>query len=156
MGKMMNKALNFMGFDAAEEYDEDDYYMESDGLQDHYEEPVMREEAFSTRRTSARSSRNVDQNTRQMKLVVMQPANFEEARDIANHLKAMKPIVMNLETLEKEVSRRIVDFLSGAVYALDGNIRKISNGIFLIAPNNVEIICDESGIKANGSFPWAN
>ena len=90
--------------------------------------------------------------TPQMKLVVMQPMNFDEARDIANHLKARKPIVMNLELVDKEVSCRIVDFLSGAVYALDGTIQKVSNGIFLIAPNNVGVFTDEGELSNNNRY----
>ena len=78
-----------------------------------------------------------------MKLVIMQPVSFEEARDIANHLKERKPIVINLENVDNPTSRRIVDFLSGAVYALDGSIKKVSNGIFLIAPYNVGVMDDE-------------
>lgn len=93
--------------------------------------------------------------TAQLKLVVMQPESFEEARDIANHLKSKKPVVMNLESVERDVQRRIVDFLSGAVFALDGNIQKVSNGIFLIAPYNVGIMGDfKDELKNKGIFPW--
>ncbi len=93
--------------------------------------------------------------TAQLKLVVMQPESFEEARDIANHLKTKKPVVMNLESVEKEVARRIVDFLSGAVFALDGNIQKVSNGIFLIAPYNVGIMGDfKDELRNKGIFSW--
>ena len=57
--------------------------------------------------------------------------------------------------MDKTVARRIVDFLSGAVYALDGDIQKVSNGIFVIAPNNVGILGDDlAGSK--GNFPWGN
>ncbi len=93
--------------------------------------------------------------TAQLNLVVMQPENFEDARDIANHLKNKKPVVMNLEFVEKEVSRRIVDFLSGAVYAVDGNIQKVSNGIFVITPYNVGIMGDfKDELASRGIFPW--
>lgn len=93
--------------------------------------------------------------TAQLKLVVMQPESFEEARDIAIHLKSKKPVVMNLESVDRDVQRRIVDFLSGAVYALDGNIQKVSNGIFLIAPYNVGIMGDfKDELRNKGIFPW--
>ena len=95
--------------------------------------------------------------TAQLKLVVMQPETFEDARDIANHLKSKKPVVMNLESVDRDVARRIVDFLSGAVFALDGNIQKVSNGIFLIAPYNVGIMGDfKDELKSKGIFPWSN
>jgi cell division inhibitor SepF len=64
---------------------------------------------------------------------------------------------MNLESVDREVARRIVDFLSGAVYALDGNIQKVSNGIFLIAPYNVGIMGDfKDELRNKGIFPWSN
>lgn len=93
--------------------------------------------------------------TARFNVVVLSPESFEEARDIADHLKAKKPCVINLEGLEKEVSRRIVDFLSGAVYAVDGNIQKVSAGIFLIAPYNVSIMGDfKDELRNKGVFPW--
>lgn len=95
--------------------------------------------------------------TAQLKLVVMQPETFDDARDIANHLKNKKPVVMNLEFVEKDIARRIVDFLSGAVYALDGNIQKVSNGIFIITPYNVGIMGDfKDELRNKGIFPWSN
>ena len=69
-------------------------------------------------------------------------------------LKSRKPIVVNLESVEKNVARRIIDFLSGAVYALDGDIQKVSNGIFIIAPNNVNIMSDVIKDEPK-AFPWS-
>ena len=93
--------------------------------------------------------------TAQLKLVVMQPENFDQARDIADHLKTKKPVVINLEGLERDVAKKIIDFLSGAVYALDGNIQKVSSGIFLIAPYNVGIMGDvKDELYKKVSFPW--
>jgi len=89
-----------------------------------------------------------------MRVVVIQPKSFDEAQDIADHLKERKPVIMNLEAVDTAVSRKIVDFLSGATYALDGNIQKITNGIFLVAPNNVGILDEE--ITGKGAFPWGN
>jgi len=94
--------------------------------------------------------------TAQLNLVVMQPESFEDARNIADHLKNKKPVVMNLEFVEKDISRKIVDFLSGAVYAVDGNIQKVSNGIFIITPYNVGIKGDiRDELTSKGIFPWA-
>lgn len=103
-----------------------------------------------------RSSRVVKlhNNPSQMRVVVIQPESFEEARDITNHLKSRKPIVVNLESVESGVARRIIDFLSGAVYALDGDIQKVSNRIFIIAPNNVDIMSDEIKGDMKNTFLW--
>lgn len=153
MSNFMNKMLNFVGFDTEDNYD-DDYYME----EQEQPEAEFDDEPVVERLASRRSSRVVklhDNPGQQMKVVVIQPESFEEARDITNHLKSKKPIVVNLESVEKEVARRIVDFLSGAVYALDGDIQKISNGIFLIVPNNVGIMGDDASVS-KGNFPWGN
>lgn len=80
--------------------------------------------------------------TAQLNVVVMQIESFDEAREIADHIKTKRPVVINLEKLDGAVARRVVDFLSGATYALDGNIQKISSGIFLVTPYNVGIMGD--------------
>jgi len=86
-------------------------------------------------------------------VVIVTPESFEEAQDIADNIKAKRPCVMNLELVDKAIARRIVDFLSGTVYAVDGNIQKVSNGIFLITPYNVNIMGDfRDELKHKGLF----
>ena len=93
--------------------------------------------------------------TTQLKVVVMQPENFEDAKGIADHLKTKKPVIINLENLDSDVARRVVDFLSGSVYGLDGNIQKVASGIFLIAPYNVSIMGDfKNELQSKGLFSW--
>ena len=87
------------------------------------------------------------------KVVVIQFLNFDDAKDAADHLKNRKPIVANLEKLDNETTRRVVDFLSGAVYGVGGKIQNVSNRIFLITPSNVEVTGNyRDGAKASG-FP---
>lgn len=93
--------------------------------------------------------------TTQLKVVVVSIEQFDEAREVADHLRSKKPVVINLEKLEKETARRVIDFISGAVYALGGSIQKVSGGIFLIAPYNVDIMSDvRDELKNTGIFPW--
>ena len=93
--------------------------------------------------------------TTQLKVVVVSIEEFDEAREVADHLRSKKPVVINLEKLEKETARRVIDFISGAVYALGGSIQKVSGGIFLIAPYNVDIMSDvRDELKNTGIFPW--
>lgn len=145
MSNFMNKMLNLVGFAGEEEYE--DEYMEE--VEDY--EPVILD-----RVSERRSSRVVKlhNNSAQMRVVVIQPESFEEARDITNHLKSKKPIVVNLESLEKVVAQKIIDFLSGAVYALDGDIQKISKGIFIVVPNNIDIMSDIIKDETKSAFPW--
>jgi cell division inhibitor SepF len=91
----------------------------------------------------------------QVKMVIFQPATFDQATEICDNLKSRKPVIVNLERLENEVAQRILDFLSGAVYGIDGNLHKISGGIFIAAPSNVDItehLKDE--IKDKMVFKW--
>ena len=93
--------------------------------------------------------------TTQLKVVVVSIEEFDEAREVADHLRSKKPVVINLEKLEKDVARRVIDFISGGVYALGGSIQKVSGGIFLIAPYNVDIMSDvRDELKNTGIFPW--
>ena len=147
MSNFVNKMLGFMGVGADEEY-EDTYEEE---VVDDYEPSMF--DRFSERRSSRVVK--LHNSSSQMRVVVIQPESFDEARDITNHLKSKKPIVVNLESVDKNVARRIIDFLSGAVYALDGDIQKVSNGIFIIAPNNVDIMSDVIKNEAKGAFPWS-
>lgn len=74
-----------------------------------------------------------------LKLIVIEPRGFEECKTLADNLRDKKPIIVKLEHLETEVAKKIFDFLSGAAYALDGKVSKISNNIFLFTPDNVSI-----------------
>lgn len=147
MGNFMNKMLNLVGFEAEDEF-EDTY--ENDRIEE-YEPSAF--DRFNERRSSRVVKLHNSPN--QMRVVVIQPESFEESRDITNHLKSRKPIVVNLESVEKNVARRIIDFLSGAVYALDGDIQKVSNGIFIIVPSNVDIMSDIIKSETKTAFPWS-
>lgn len=151
---IVNKMLNLIGFEAGDDY-EDELLENSEFTNSNN---IFESDESETLDVGGKRNKVVKiHTTAQLKLVVMQPESFEDARDIANHLKSKKPVVMNLESVEKDVARRIVDFLSGAVYALDGNIQKVSNGIFLIAPYNVGIMGDfKDELRSKGIFPWNN
>ena len=88
----------------------------------------------------------------QIKMQISKPTNFEQANDIIAQLKKKNSVVINLEYVSKEVGRRIVDVVSGAVEALDGNIEKVSNSIFVIAPYNYDIENQFSKEKVEGKF----
>ena len=78
-----------------------------------------------------------------MKLVVMRPERFEDAAAIADQMRRRSSIVLNLESTPRETARRLVDFLSGAAYALEGRIRRIAAGTYIITPANVDLTGDE-------------
>jgi cell division inhibitor SepF len=73
------------------------------------------------------------------KIVLCEPRNYEETQTIADHLRARKTVLINLQRLKSDQAMRIVDFLSGTVYALNGNISKIGSNIFVCTPDSVEV-----------------
>jgi cell division inhibitor SepF len=92
-------------------------------------------------------------DTNAFKLVLIEPKSFEECPKLVDSLKARKPIIINLEQLETGVARKIFDFLSGATYALNGNVQKVANNIFVFAPENVDIAGGQ-GMNDNTKFSY--
>lgn len=147
-GAIMNKVLDLFGVDTAEEeYDE-----EEDLYEQEEEEEQPENKMFWNRRNKVV---NMPQ-TEQIKMVISQPTTFEQSESICDLLKEKKSVIVNLEYVNKDVARRIVDVISGAVHALDGHIQKVSNSIFLIAPYNYEITNElaREEIKNKLSVSW--
>ena len=149
-GAIMNKVWDFFGIEAEEEeYDE----LENTGYD--YEE--NEEEEYEERRLFGRRNKVVNMpQVNQVRMVISQPTSFEQSEEICNYLKERKSVIVNLEYVNKDVARRIVDFISGGVHALDGHIQKISNSIFLVAPTNYEISNEmaREEIKNKLSVSW--
>ena len=80
--------------------------------------------------------------TTQLQVVLVKPDRFDQASEIADHLRDKQAVVLNLESTNKDVARRLVDFLSGCAYALDGKIKKIAISTYIITPYNVDIVGD--------------
>lgn len=149
-GAVMNKIWDFLGMDNAQEEDE---------LEDRVYDYDYDEEEDETEAKSlfGRKSKVVNlPQVQQVKMVISQPTTFEQSEEICNYLKDRKSVIVNLEYVNKDVARRVVDFISGAVHALDGHIQKISNSIFLIAPVNYEIANEmaREEIKNRLSVSW--
>lgn len=95
--------------------------------------------------------------TNAFKLVVIEPKSFDECPKLVDSLKGRRPVIINLEKIETETAKKIFDFLSGATYALNGNVQKVANNIFIFAPESVDIAAnqDERGFDFGGSKnPW--
>jgi cell division inhibitor SepF len=80
--------------------------------------------------------------TTQLEVVLVKPERFDDASTIADHLNNKRTVVLNLESTNKDVSRRLVDFLSGVAYANNGQIKRVANSTFIITPYNVGIVGD--------------
>lgn len=146
-GAIMNKVLDLFGVDTTEEE-----YDEEEGYEVEEEEEQEENKNFWNRRNKVV---NMPQ-TEQIKMVISQPTTFEQSAAICDLLKEKKSVIVNLEYVNKDVARRIVDVISGAVHALDGHIQKVSNSIFLIAPYNYEITNElaREEIKNKLSVSW--
>ena len=148
---IMNKVWNLFGMDQAEdeEYDENDVYD-----YDYDEEPVEEKKSFIKRNNKVVAM----PQSQSVRMVISQPTSFEQSEEICGFLKEKKSVIVNLEYVNKDVARRIVDFISGGVYALDAHIQKVSNSIFLIAPVNYEITNEmaREEIKNKLSVSWLN
>lgn len=120
--------------------------------------PSRRDPVSQSQRQQVSGSSNVvsmqgktpSRQSKLVKLVVINPGGFEECPKLVDGLKARKPIIVNLEKVESDVARKIFDFLSGATYALNGNVQKIATNIFVFAPENIDIA--ENLEKTNFEF----
>ena len=155
-GAIMEKVWGLFGMDAAEERDDEELENYDDEELENYDDEE--EEQQEERRLWGRRNNKVVSmpQVQQVKMVISQPTNFEQAASICDLLKQKKSVIVNLEYVNKDVARRIIDVVSGAVHALDGHMQKISNSIVLIAPFNYDIENDTARdeIKNKLSVSW--
>ena len=135
--------------DENDELENNGEYYELDGAEENEQE---NERGFF----GSKKNKVVSMPQAQVRMKICKPTSFEQSEEICNELKERKSVILNLEYVNKDVARRIVDFISGSVHALDGHIEKISNAIFLIAPFNYEIVNDmaREEIKNKLSVSW--
>ena len=91
-----------------------------------------------------------------MNVIVIEPQTFDDAQQVAVNLQKKKPVVLNFEKTEKSVANRIIDFISGTTYALNGDIKKISNNVILCAPSNVNVSYSEDEHRLGDDMSWLN
>ena len=152
---IMNKVWGLLGMDQAErEYEDEDIYEN-----DYYDEEELEESTDEKKGFIKRNKDKIVQLPQQsVRMVISQPTSFEQSEEICGFLKEKKSVIVNLEYVNKDVARRIIDFISGGVYCLDAHIQKVSNSIFLIAPMNYEITNEmaREEMKNKLSVSWLN
>lgn len=130
---VFDKIKNAFGVD--DDDFEDEFYDDEEETVENIVKPdfsqIKKEKSVPLSTASAPSS--------QLQVVLVKPEKFDDASGIADSLNAKKTVVLNLEATSKEVSRRLVDFLSGVAYANNGQIKKIANSTFIITPYNVDV-----------------
>jgi cell division inhibitor SepF len=140
--------------------DEDGYYPDDDvdtGAfmgSDNFEE--QEEKAARPQRRVQRNPEDKVVNihtTAQLQVVLAKPEKFEEVRGIADNLNEKRTVVLNLESVSKDVARRLIDFLTGVAYANNGQIKRVANSTFIITPYNVDVMGDLlDELENNGMF----
>ena len=130
-------------------YDDEDYDYEEEPLDE--AERTDARPSFDDRRDDRREERRDDRRsskvvnihaTAALKVVLVKPERFENASEIADHLREKRTVVLNLESTNKDVARRLLDFLSGVAYAGEGKIKKVSANTYIITPYSVDIMGD--------------
>ena len=162
---VLDKFLDIMKLSDDDEYDDDDFF--DDDYEDEYEEKPKRsffrkskdyddddyDDEYDLPAKSSRTSRSNNNKVTPMRqparrtgvsmeVCVIKPTSVEDAREITETLLDGRTVILNLEGLDLEIAQRIIDFTSGAAYAINGNLQKISNYIFLVTPTNVDISGD--------------
>ena len=150
---LVNKFLDALGL----ANDNDEQEVENDDIYEFEDEKNEEEEVEERGLFGSKKNKIVNMpQVQSVKMVITQPTSFDQSEEICNYLKEKKSIIVNLEYVNKDVARRIIDFLSGAVHALNGHIQKVSNSIFLIAPVNYDIESDlaREELKNKLSVSW--
>ncbi len=164
MGKLSDKFLGAFMKNDDDDYDEFDEYddiLDDDGYfpEDEVEEPapvskkekraLPPEEKPRSFSRPARTSYHAGK-VGQQEVCVFKPSSIEDSREITETLLLGKAVIINFEGLHVEISQRIIDFISGSCYALDGNLQKISNYIFIATPQSVDISGDFQDLFGSG------
>ncbi|WHY88010.1 cell division protein SepF [Neobacillus novalis] len=123
-----------------DEYDDnnDDFVETSEPVKQRQQAPVKNKNVISLQSVPKSSSSSTNPSNGS-KVILVEPRSYSESTDIADHLKSRRAVVINLQRIDNEQGRQIIDFISGVVYAIGGDIQKIGLSIFLCAPDNVEV-----------------
>ena len=144
---------------ADDEYDE---YEEDEVAEDAFEEELTEERPARTRRTPAFSFSSNEEPARpatgfsgqvvsmgnKQEVVLFHPANFNDTSKAADDLRSKKAVIVNMENVDKAMARRVVDFLSGCAYALDGKVKKVAQSTYLFCPHNMDVIGDLENLQS--------
>ncbi len=139
MASILNKFMDFIGIE--------DTGLEEDEYESNFYEEEEPRDTDNVLPLSSRAKKRATNNnvvslpsSAQMKMIVYHPVSYEDTQNIIDNLKSRKPVIVNMEELEIDCAQRILDFMAGAIYALNGTITKIARGIFVVAPNNYDVI----------------
>jgi cell division inhibitor SepF len=172
LGSVWNRALVYFGIVEDDEYwDEEAYEAEQDLERTYSERPnvrrlhaTRREPRFddwtdpgpeppraSSRRDDRRRA-NLEAVPSAVKVHLIVPRSFNDAQTIADRFKDAIPVIVNLQSADVELSKRLIDFSSGLTYALDGSMQRVADKVFLLTPRNVEVSAEEKARLLDRGF----
>ncbi len=149
MAKMLNKVMGILGLDDGNIEDYDDEVKEKsneDDYEDGIDEPIV----------NKRNNKVVNIHTNStMRVVISRPKDYDEATAICDELKNRKLVVINVSDLEPKTAQRLLDFMGGASYVLNGELQEVEKNVYILSPSNVEVTNDlKSEISGKGMFAW--
>jgi cell division inhibitor SepF len=166
LGDLWNRTLVYFGIAEEEDWDEDGYVTEEELERTYAERPNVRRLAPRRRQeqfddwtdpgeeqaTPLRPRlRGIDTSAVKVHLVI--PRSFNDAQQIADRFKQDIPVIVNLQGVDADLSKRLIDFASGLTYALDGGMQRVADKVFLLTPRNVEVSAEERArILERGGF----
>ena len=138
------------------EEDYDDFYEETDEYEEEVQETAPRgrrtspfssaaaapEAAPATAPSAGFSGQVVNMSSGKQEVVLFHAKTFDDAAKAADELRKRKAVILNMENVDKSLTRRVVDFLSGSVYALDGSVKKVAQATYLFCPHNMDVVGD--------------
>lgn len=149
----LNTVKHFLGFDSEDDYYDDDYYDEEDAEEEETIQPKRTVSQQSTQRKGF--SKVVPINpTSSSRIKIMRPSDINDSTNVANEVKEGRLVIFDVGHLENEDARRVVDFMSGAAYGVNGKIRRVSEGIFVVAPRNIDITGDTMKEHVKSGMDW--
>ena len=148
---VFGKIKNVFGVDD-EDFD-DEYEYEYEEEDEAVENTVKPDFSQNKEKAVPLSTASAALPSSQLQVVLAKPEKFEEVRGIADNLNEKRTVVLNLESVSKDVARRLIDFLTGVAYANNGQIKRVANSTFIITPYNVDVMGDLlDELENNGMF----
>ncbi|SMC17688.1 cell division inhibitor SepF [Clostridium acidisoli DSM 12555] len=151
MAKVLNKVMGILGLDDG---NIDDYEEESSNDEKAFEREY--EEEIDEPIVSKRNSKVVNIHTNAtMRVIISRPKDYDEATTICDELKNRKIIVVNVSDLEPKIAQRLLDFMGGASYVLNGELQEVEKNVYILSPSNVEVTNElKTEISGKGMFAW--
>lgn len=145
-GKVLNKVMGILGLeDDMEELEENELEETENG--EEYE-PIIQSSKKPGKVVSIHTASTA-------KVMIVKPITYDEVVDICDNLKSRKIIVVNSISLEPKIAQRLLDFISGATYALGGSLEEVEKGIYIVSPSNVEVDSElKNELSNKGIFNW--